>query len=72
MPAYEVWVEGYATTGQPAPASCLGAAVADTFEAACAKVAWRNNWGADYDPVKNTFWGCHLFDNAVDARRSFG
>ncbi|HTB99873.1 MAG TPA: hypothetical protein VK705_04265 [Ferruginibacter sp.] len=30
------------------------------------------NDGWSYDPSTNTKWGCHLFDNEVDARKSFG
>lgn len=26
----------------------------------------------DYDPLRLTYWGCRLFNNETDARKSFG
>jgi chloramphenicol O-acetyltransferase len=86
---YEVWVEGYAATGESGKAHLAGTAEARNFADACHKVFCRlhlesmladeknpsrqydaGRW--DYDPTNLTYWGCALFDNERDARRSFG
>lgn len=68
---YAIWVEGFAATGEHGTAQFLGTAVGRTFKEAC------QNWFAQhpsrtYDPERNTDWGCRLFDNPDDARKSFG
>lgn len=71
---WSVWTEGYAATGQSSPAEFRGEFMAATFEEACLK--WVATLDAEgqrcYNKDKNTFWGCRLFDNEVDARKSFG
>ena len=79
---YDIWIEGYLTTGMegiPAKARCLATgAEGDSFWDAVSK--WYNS----IPDVKHKYgelsfkgndialWGCRLFDNEEDARRSFG
>lgn len=71
MKTYEIWAEGFAATGQAGPASLLGVGKGDTFQEAV------RNWGEEncdpnLDIYNLTYWGCGLFDNEEDARKSFG
>lgn len=79
---YDIWVEGYLCTGMegiPAKAKCLATGVeGDTFLDAVRK--WYNSVpNAEYkyghlsiDGDCATLWGCKLYDNEADARKSFG
>lgn len=70
---YEVWSEGYAATGERAPAIYLGKYEADSFLEACMKAMKAKGWSlSSYNPVSNTYWGCRFFDNEIKARKSFG
>ena len=62
-------MSGFAIQGCSAPASCLGTFEAESFEEAC-KIACKDD--PNYDPVRNTSWGCKLYDNERDARKRFG
>lgn len=68
---YALWVEGYAATGQSSRAEYLG-----TFEGVDFKDAVRAmkfTIGDNTVDIENcTWWGCRIFDNEEDARRSFG
>lgn len=69
---FAIWAEGYAVTGNQSGAMCFGNAEGDTFEHAC-KALFAERADRDYyDPHRNTYWGCKLFDNETDARKSFG
>jgi len=74
MPRWEVWVEGWAASGeQHATAQLLGMTDAGTFQEACA--AMLKATGSDirlYNPERNSYWGCRLFDNEQAARKAFG
>jgi hypothetical protein len=73
MKTWQIWSEGYSVTGQAAEAHMHGAVEAETFEDACRAIAKRDGEFAQYfDLQKMTFWGCRLFDNEADARKSFG
>lgn len=73
MKTWQIWSEGYAVTGQSGEAHVHGSVEADTFNDACLTLAKRDSEFAQYfDPQKMTFWGCRLFDNEADARKSFG
>lgn len=65
----EVWCEGYMATGDSAEARLLGKTRASTLKEACDKL-YSND--PSYDPERMTYWGCRLFDNEDDARKSFG
>lgn len=70
---YEIWVEGFAATGQYGLAHKLGEERGETFEDACAKfMTYRPKLAEVYNPKTNTHWGCKLFDNKLDAMRKFG
>lgn len=66
---FEVWVEGYAATGNNAAARKIGDVEADNFRDACEKLCGQGQVPA-YNGV--SIWGCRLFDNEADARREFG
>lgn len=76
-PEFEVWMEGYRVTGNSSTAERLGSAKRDTFRDACDAVmqvkrgeGWEIN--SFYDRGKLTYWGCKLFNNEAEARKSFG
>ena len=69
---YEVWAEGHRATGDSSEASLMGEARAATFKEACKLVMQRTGRFSYYDEEHNDYWGCKLFDNEADARRSFG
>ena len=55
-----------------ATAEFLGEYEADTFLEACKKAVCARGYDKSYNVERNTVWGCHLYDNEIDARRSFG
>ena len=75
---FEIWSEGYLATGMegiPEKARMLAEVEADSFQEACDKLCsdpdWQRRYG-NYNPERLTVWGCRLFDNEADARKSFG
>lgn len=73
MKEYEVWLEGYAITGNHGRAHYFGKYVATTFEDACEVALQENKWEMkEYNKERNAFWGCRFFDNESQARASFG
>jgi hypothetical protein len=74
MKQWQVWMEGYSITGNEGGAEFMGRFEGETFKEACL------NWVATLNPKdkqlyneeRNTYWGCRLFDNGTDARKSFG
>lgn len=71
MREFEIWEEGYAITGNEARASFVGREVGESFLDAC-KTWFKKHPVKDYDPERNAVWGCRLYDNEADARKSFG
>lgn len=69
MSRYEVWMEGFQVMEGRAEAQCLGSCEAENFLEACKQVC---KYDSNYDPIDNSIWGCRLFDNEKDARKSFG
>ncbi|MEO3947605.1 hypothetical protein [Gorillibacterium sp. CAU 1737] len=75
MKRYEIWSEGFADSRDRGQAYRLGYGEGATFREAC--MAFMN---ADkehlqlryFNGKELTYWGCRLFDNEVDARKSFG
>ena len=76
---WQIWSEGFQTSGESSTAKLLDTIEATSFDEAVEKYATkqypnekdRNYW------FKNTngtwsFWGCRLYDNEIDARKSFG
>ena len=74
MKQYEIWTEGYVVTGQSAGASLMGTAKGKDFEDACLNYfdPHDKEHMRYFDPKRFTYWGCKLFDNQADARKSFG
>ena len=71
---YEIWMEGFLVTGMegtPAPASFVGKAEGIDFPDAVRN--WYNNHPTgNFNPETLSDWGCRLFPNEQEARRSFG
>jgi len=67
--AFEVWGEGYTALGRAVPAALLGVADAKTFVQACHIVLGDL---PEFDCENLTYWGCQLFSNELDARKSHG
>jgi len=68
---FEIWSEGFSATGQSGSAirHGQGCVKAKSFKAACAKFFGANRY---FNREKMTYWGCRLFDNEKEARKSFG
>ncbi len=72
MKKYEVWMEGFHVSGNWSQAQFKGRFLGNTFTDACLR------WGRTLPTSDqrflsgNVFWGCRLFDNEKDARKSFG
>lgn len=71
---FNIWVEGWATTGEFGLARLVAANVAgETFSAACRNYAGNNpKWAKLFRPNELTHWGCCLYDNEAQAREFFG
>lgn len=69
---YQVWLEGYAASGDSSTAYFVGEFEGESFEQACATAAKQLSEPKLYDPKRNTYWGCSFYDNEKDARKSFG
>jgi hypothetical protein len=72
---WAIWSEGFAVTGQASPATHHGNYSGATFLDAC------KAWAATTEDPKlfkidnggfPSYWGCRLYDNETDARKSFG
>lgn len=70
---YEVWIEGYAATGDRANARFLGKFSGPDFKSACIEAMKALKWDMGYyDEERNSFWACRFYDNEREARASFG
>ncbi len=74
---YEIWMEGYAATGESGTAQYVGSVKAKSFGGACIKFSKtkegiKKQWDEYFDSKKLSYWGCRLYDNETDARRAFG
>jgi len=86
MATFEIWMEGYAVTGNSATAKKLGTYEADSFDAAVAlyEADHAGSVVERYGPESYTpgtdmtkapkygIWACRFYDNEQDARKSFG
>lgn len=83
----ELWMEGYAVTGETAKASMIYECDANSFDEAIVKhnaeypqhmikKYERSQFESDeaYEGYKDKYhlWLCGIFDNELDARKSFG
>lgn len=66
---YNVWMEGYQITGNSSDAQLLGSTDAESFQEACDLLLVDENL---YDSERLVVWGCRLYDNEIEARKSFG
>ena len=75
MKEFEIWSEGYAATGEHSEARFHGKMKAESFIQACIKF-FGNKLDINKDgSMRYTYpsiWGCRLYDNETDARKSFG
>lgn len=84
---YEIWMEGYAATGEYGPAQMIGKGIGTTFDEAVKDyMSKKPNHGIEengrkryttdeayYNRKSNwNIWACNLFDNEADARKAFG
>ncbi len=67
---WEIWAEGYRATGESSRAQRVGEAWGITFKQACQRFYAETD--DNYDPNRNTYWGCRLFPSEAEARKSFG
>lgn len=65
---YEVWVEGYWCNGDRGQAWLKGKVEADSFNHAI-DILFATD--PNYNIIGH-WWGSRIFDNEIDARRSFG
>ena len=87
MKAFEIWIEGFAATGQSQGAHMIGSSQGNSFDEAVENyiiknpdcVIEKNGRGRymDDEAYANrrsnwNIWACNLFDNEIDARKSFG
>ncbi len=72
MKKYEIWIEGYAITGNSSNAIKFGEAEGKDFKDAVATFFKDRDDSSELNKDKTSYWGCRLFDNETDARRSFG
>lgn len=71
--SYYIWSEGFRATGESSTATLHTRVRADSFKEACLKHAEKDDeFKLYFDPERMTYWGCRLFDNESDARKSFG
>jgi len=75
MEEYEVWMEGFSATGERSGAQFQGKIKSESFAGACEKLVGKQldkNTDGSYRYGIPSIWGCRLFDNEKDARKSFG
>lgn len=75
MKDYDIYIEGFAATGNRGVAHLLGTARADNFTKAVIQFNWDNNQDDRYgyfSPSNLSFWGCRCFQTLEEAQRSFG
>ena len=71
--SWEVWCEGFKTTGSAGTAQFLGKFSAISFNVAVEIAIIEKGWDLNYFDKQNlTYYGCHFFDNEIDARKNFG
>ena len=75
---FEVWMEGYACTGQSAPHALIAKIKAENFQLASYLAVLSNNlkfglvdgindFNSYYNPKRCSYWGCECFDNEKDS-----
>ena len=85
---YDIWMEGYAATGESATATYLGKQKGRNFQDACMRYWFKEKIKGyaeadkkneyydtkrwDYDPYNNSYWACRLFQTEAEAREFLG
>lgn len=70
-----IWSEGYIVTGEHGEVHFEGEFEAPSFDTAVQLFLEKNPYLKAYHSFSNgshRIWGCRLFDNEKDARKSFG
>lgn len=69
----ELWMEGFATSGERSGADKIGEYIAENFDDAIRQYMKENpNVEIDKFGTRYSNWGMRIFDNEADARKSFG
>ena len=72
MNKFEIWIEGYAATGESGIAQKFGEAEGKDL-ADAVRNFFKGRDDAKYlNKSYTTYWGCRIFDNEADARKVFG
>jgi hypothetical protein len=84
---FEIWIEGYIATGESSNAIMIGTGIGKSFDEAVKDYMSKNPRHGIVENTKKRYiteeaynnrrsnwniWGCNLFDNEADARKSFG
>lgn len=70
---FEIWTEGFVTNGERGSAMKYGEWRGSNFQDACNGFAKNHPEFAKYYRKEDmTWWGCRIFDNQLDAIKSFG
>ena len=79
MKTFDLWIEGYAASGDHGTARFLGTYTAESFDAAVVRWDAEQNFDDKHGHLNYnshggywTVWGCRIYDNEADARRVFG
>jgi hypothetical protein len=70
-----LWLEGFSATGESSGAVMLGNYEAKNFDDAVIQYMKENKSEVNWDgsgKKEHNIWGCRIFDNEEDARKSFG
>lgn len=69
MKKFDIWSEGFVVNEGISGATYHGTIEANSFKEACDKYFSDDIY---YNSKTLKYWGCKLFDNELDARKSFG
>lgn len=73
MKKYSIWSEGYVVTGNSSGAIYHGESEGNSFKEAVENLCKKEKGFSAYVNLeKLTYWGCKLYDNESDARKTFG
>jgi hypothetical protein len=76
LKTFEIWMEGYAATGESGRAQKIWEGLAVDFDHAVRLYQTISRDEVEIRPEntrsKYSIWACALFDNEADARKSFG
>ncbi len=87
MKTFQIWMEGYAATGERGTANMIGTGQGETFDDAVRDYMARtpkhgieengrnryiNESAYQRRPSNWNIWGCNLYDNEAEARKTFG